>query len=378
MTNKLQNELQSKTIDWLRFPLAIAVVFIHMNIVVDMQGIDYSSLSGHDIYTVSVALVSHVLANIAVPCFFMFSGFLFFYKTEWNKKVYLNKIKSRTKTLIIPYVLWNIIAVFIFATLKLIKMDGSIAIYLKDLYDNGLCRIFWNYSVWGEHETNMLGWLIPHYGPYLVPLWFLRDLIIMVFLSPLVYWFVKYTKYVGIILLGILYYTKIGFIIPGFSTSLFLTAAFFFCLGAYFSVHEKNMVVSLRKGKLFWLLLAIVTLVLSTYYDGSEMKKYFSPLYVLSGVITAVNISSFFIERKKIKVSDTLSKASFFIYATHGILILSWTGRLFDKIFQSESVIILLIRYICVPLICVGICLSIYCLMKRFTPKILSLLTGNR
>jgi hypothetical protein len=35
-----EKELQSKTIDWLRFPLAIAVVFIHLNLVVDMQGID--------------------------------------------------------------------------------------------------------------------------------------------------------------------------------------------------------------------------------------------------------------------------------------------------------------------------------------------------
>jgi len=38
-------ELQSKTIDWLRFPLAIAVVFIHMNPVVNMQLIDYQNIT---------------------------------------------------------------------------------------------------------------------------------------------------------------------------------------------------------------------------------------------------------------------------------------------------------------------------------------------
>jgi peptidoglycan/LPS O-acetylase OafA/YrhL len=153
------------------------------------------------------------------------------------------------------------------------------------LIDNGLWKIFWNYSEWGSTGTNILGWIIPNYGPYLLPLWFLRDLIIMVFLSPLVYYFVKYTKHYGIVLLGILYYTKIGFIIPGYSTGLFLTACFFFALGAYFSIHGKNMVISLRKGQLYWLLLAIISMVLSTYYDGCEIKKFFLPLYVLSGVV---------------------------------------------------------------------------------------------
>jgi surface polysaccharide O-acyltransferase-like enzyme len=373
------NELQSKTINWLRFPLVIAVVFIHMNPVVDMQQVCYSSLSGMDIYSIVGALVSHVLTGIAVPCFFMFSGFFFFYKTEkWNRSVYLKKLKSRFTTLVVPYLLWNLIPIFISATAKTIKMDGSIWIYFNGLYDKGLWRIFWNYCEWGSTDTNILGWLMPCYGPYLLPLWFLRDLIIMVFLTPLIYYFVKHTKLYGIILLGILYYTKIGFIISGFSTSLFLNALFFFSFGTYFSIHGKNIILSLRKGQLFWGLLAIVSMILSTYADGGELKKYFLPLYVLSGVITAVNITSFFMERNKLKVSDTLSKASFFVYVTHRILVLSLTRELFNKIFYPESAIALLIRYITVPFICVCICLGIYYLMKRFTPKTLSLLTGNR
>jgi surface polysaccharide O-acyltransferase-like enzyme len=377
--NENIDELQSKTIDWLRFPLVIGVVFIHMHPFVDMRGVNFLSFSSSDFYCIVGTWGSYVVTTIAVPCFFMFSGYLFFYKiAKWNKAIYLKKIKSRTKTLVVPYLLWNLILIFIYAALKLKKMDGSIWTFFNDLYDNGLWRILWNYNEWGSTNTNILGWIIPSYGPYHLHLWFLRDLIIMVFFSPLVYYFAKYAKHYGIALLGILYYTKIGFVVPGFSTGFFLTAFFFFSLGAYFSIHGKNMVMSLRKGQVFWLLLAMVTMVLSTYYDGSKMKDYFSPFYELSGVITAVNISSFLMERGYIRVRKTLSKASFFIYATHGTLVLAWAGKLFDAIFRTESSLLMIIRYFTLPLLCVLICLGLYCLMKKLTPRVLSILTGNR
>jgi surface polysaccharide O-acyltransferase-like enzyme len=186
------NELQSKTIDWLRFPLAVAVVFIHSGAssFAYMQRIDFSSLSGMEIYRLIGSWGAIVLPGIAVPCFFMFSGFLFFLKIKtWNKSVYTNKIKSRFKTLIIPYLLWNLITVFVNMVQSFIKMDGSIWIFLNDLYDKGLGRIFWDFGDLGG--TNLLGWVVPGDCPYLVSMWFLKNLIIITLLSPLVYYFIK-------------------------------------------------------------------------------------------------------------------------------------------------------------------------------------------
>ncbi|GHU71028.1 hypothetical protein FACS189413_12190 [Bacteroidia bacterium] len=350
-----------------------------MNPIVDMQSVNYLSLKGMDIYSIIGTCLSHVATDIAVPCFFMFSGFLFFYKIDkWNKSIYIKKIKSRFFTLIIPYILWNLIPIMIDAAITLIKKDGNVLIFFNDLYDKGLWHIFWNCSEWAGTNTNVLGWPIPNYGPYLLPMWFLKELIVMVFLTPFIYYFIKYTKLYGILLVGIFYYTRIGFVMPGFSTYLFLLALFFFSLGAYFSIHGKNLVLSLRKGQYFWGLLAIISMVLSTIYDSREIREYFIPLYEISGVITAVNITSFFMERNQLKVSNYLSKASFFVYAIHAILILRWTIKLFDKVFNSENIIVLFIRYFSIPFICVCICMTIYYLMQRFTPKILNLLTGNR
>jgi len=372
---KTEEELLSKTIDWLRFPLIILVVFIHMNPVVNMQAIHYSSLSGSDIYCIISACVSHVFAGIAVPCFFVFSGFLFFYKLkEWNKNIYLKKIKSRVHTLIIPYLLWNLIAILAYATMKIIKLDGSVWLFFNDLMDKGVLKVFWNYYEWGSSNTNILGQIIPYYGPFDIPLWFLRDLIVSVTLSPLIYYFVKKTKLYGIVLLGILYYTRIWFITPGFS----ITAFFFFSMGAYFSIHGKNMIIELRKYRICWLLVALITIIISTYFDGSKTNDYIFPVYVLSGVITIINAASFLLEREYIRVVDTLSKASFFIYAIHTILILDFTRVLFDHILKPQGSVILIIKYFTVPVISIFVSLCLYCLMKKIIPNILRILTGNR
>ena len=60
-------KLQSATIDLLRFPLAIMVIFIHMNPeVINLFDADFSLCSGHGIYNVTGVLLSHVLTHIAV------------------------------------------------------------------------------------------------------------------------------------------------------------------------------------------------------------------------------------------------------------------------------------------------------------------------
>lgn len=86
MKNK-QNytDLQSRTIEWLRFPLVVAVVFIHSfgepkEYVLPLQNI--STFSGVDIYNLTRICFSHVLTHIAVPVFFVISGYLFFYNVK--------------------------------------------------------------------------------------------------------------------------------------------------------------------------------------------------------------------------------------------------------------------------------------------------------
>lgn len=360
MTNE---ELQSKTITWLRFPLAVAIVFIHTNmdeISPAVAHIDYFHPSGMDIYNVIHILLSVVLLRVATPCFCIFSGFLFFYKTKnvWNRNIYFRQIKRKTRTLIAPYVLWNIIPVVIMVLFCLVKFDGSLSVYLYELQENGIFRIFWNCKE-GLY-------------PYNIPLWFLRDLIIVAFLSPIVYYFIKYFKLYSIFILVFFYFTDIWF--PVISVRAF----FFFSLGAYFSIHGKNMIIELRKSKWFWLFSAIITLVLSMYFEGTDKFRYLYIMYNVSGSITTINIASWLIKRGHVSVHPFLSKTSFFIFALHGVYLLWQIQKLLNILFHSNNAFILTMEYFLAPIICVCVCLGLYYIAQRTVPRLLGILTGSR
>lgn len=89
MTN---NELMSKTISILRFPLTVAVVFIHFNLAkgLTIRGTTYC-LNNPDWFFYFINFISDVLGRIAVPLFFIISGFLFFYGKDFNCELYKKK-----------------------------------------------------------------------------------------------------------------------------------------------------------------------------------------------------------------------------------------------------------------------------------------------
>ena len=116
--------LQSEVISWLRFSFACLIVMIH----VDGNQI-YEGFSG--VWTGGIFDSFHIIfaqgiCRIAVPCFFMISGFLYFSKLEkWDKRVYFEKEKKRVRTLLIPYILWNAIAIALFVAVKLYKVRNG-------------------------------------------------------------------------------------------------------------------------------------------------------------------------------------------------------------------------------------------------------------
>ncbi len=368
-------EKLSKTIDWLRFPLMVAVVFVHMNPVVNMQSIQLSQLKSYDLYTFTAAFFSHMLADLAVPCFFLFSGFLYFYKLKtWNKDVYLSKTKKRFQTLIIPYLLWNVLTVAIISLVEFAKFNGGLSNYWSAIQENGIWKIFWNYYEWDLNKTDLLGNVTPKYGPINIPLWFLRDLIVIVLLSPLVYYLIKYTRLIGVLLLGVAFYTKVWFTFPGLN----IAGVFFFALGAYFSIHGKNLVTSLLQHKAWWYPLAAITLVLATYFDGTDMSAYVHPLFTIFGVIAVVNLTATFIEHGTLKVNPMLSQASFFIFVTHTILILGYAKRALIYVIPSQDAFYMLLKYFVTPTITVVVCVALYLVTKKVSPRVLSILMGSR
>ena len=99
---------QFEVLSQLRFPLIVLVTFAHSYGAVSE---DYSLLtSGWNSYEVLKLLVSQTLVKVVVPVFFITSGYLFFVNVErWDVQVYKEKLLRRAKTLLWPYLLWNLL-----------------------------------------------------------------------------------------------------------------------------------------------------------------------------------------------------------------------------------------------------------------------------
>lgn len=106
------NELVSKSFTLLRFPLMIGVVMIHCDITDQLNPNLQVQWAGNAMY-----LFSNVIGRFSVPMFFIISGFLFFRSGIFNKGTYMAKLRSRVKTLLIPYLLWNLIG-FLYFVIK--------------------------------------------------------------------------------------------------------------------------------------------------------------------------------------------------------------------------------------------------------------------
>ena len=172
----------------LRFPLAILVVFVHgFGADIDVAQLHASGLTGAAVYDYVRLFCSVVIARSAVPIFFVISGYLLFRKVEeYGKQVYVGKLKKRWHSLVIPYLSWNVLFVLWTLAFKLggILLHGKPWSGIGDYFlQNGCLHMLWDNSVWSE-RTTWLGVETHNSGPVLLPFWYMRDLIMMVVLSP--------------------------------------------------------------------------------------------------------------------------------------------------------------------------------------------------
>lgn len=376
-------KLQSSVIDWLRFPLAIAVIFIHSFGVcpLDLDALHSNPFTGMSIYNWIRICFSHVFTHIAVPTFYVISGYLFFcnWGGQWSRQLYNKKLKSRFHTLIIPYFCWNLIAILVIVVSKIaafIFKGKPLSNILTYFQENGWLRMFWDNNIWGGDYLNWLGLSMSSSGPIDLPLWFLRDLIVVIILVPVIFFYLKHTKFYGLILLAASYVTQIWPDIHGLS----ITAVFFSSVGAYLGINGKNMIVEFRRFRNLSYISAFIFLIITVWFDGrnTELGSLFHPLYIISGVCAIFNLAAQLLKKNKVKVHSFLSQSTFFIYAVHTLLVLRLCSFIVRNIIGGSSAFALIISYLTIPVLTVGVCLLLFFLMKKLTPRLLGILTGNR
>lgn len=376
----------SRTIDLLRFPLAIGVVFIHMT---PATVAPYEStlpiLSADGIVNIVKVIFSHALPSVSVPTFFFISGLLFFMNfREWDWRVYKGKLGKRIRSLLVPYLLWCVIAFLPILCLNIASVIyhgltiDSLAPFIREY----LSGMFWNLRDLSSY-TNFLGWTFPNGAPIIIPLWFVRDLMVVILFTPAVYWAVSRGGLFTLLILFACDLMKLWIPLDGFSSGAFL----WFSAGAYFSIHKVNLIELLRRYSKLIVILGLVSFAGMIIVDGwySEVGTFVAPVMMPGCIALTVGASAYFVERHNAAVNKELVAACFFVYALHQFdlpysgPIIHFTKVMFNSALNAEgSAIGAILAYLMAPVITVVLCLIIYRGCKRFFPKMTSILSGSR
>lgn len=361
----------------LRLPLAVLVVFIHSYFdypIADAGG------TGQAVYEGLRSLFSLVVSHTAVPTFFLISGYYFFRNCEgFGQRDYESKIAKKARTLLIPYLVWNLLGMLQMIAARTAKSDFSDLADLRALFEEfGAMpfNVLWDYHSWdscfswtGQHTVGT--------GPVLLPLWFLRDLMVMTALTPLIFYLIRKKKNVFMAALFAGYLSGFTlFHIPS------VGSLFFFSLGACMGIGKETIVGRFRKHRVAAYVLTGLMIVPMVVFDGSRSRigSLLYPVFICAGVMSLMNVA-FELSAKKgsyIRRKRTMRPAmSFFIYLAHPFFLRSC----------RRAVILALphggwcgaaLCYMACPLLCVAVCVAAFMLLRKLAPSLLELLTGSR
>lgn len=346
------DRIQSRTIEWMRFPMAVAVVIIHS----ECWGVakDYFS----------TILFAQVICRIAVPCFFFFSGFLFFQGLEdWDFSVWKQKMKRRIHSLLIPYLLWNLLAV--------------ILIYGYDYF----AHIFHPNHLFANFG-GLAGIMLDSGDgfPADFPLWFLRDLIFFTALTPIFHLLVKKMSKATVPVLFIMY-MFLGRNPDGTLLCHIPEGLFFYIAGAYMSIRRLNIVEEFQKIKGMSYVIAILLLFLTAllYTSNIELYRLCKCIFVSVGVVAAINLVADLLMDRRLTVNKYLAKSSFFVFASHGILIYDKLSvHISNALIPLDLTVVLGIKVFLEAFITVAICEVLYFCIGKVSMKTLKVLNGGK
>ena len=339
--NGSNNISQYDVIRQLRFPMIVLVTYAHsyghvaddfMLLSSDWNACEFLKL-----------LISQTLVKVAVPVFFIMSGYLFFSNVkEWNLTVYREKMQRRVKTLLIPYLIWNLLM-----AVKLKTFSWS---------------MFWVYWKPAGAQIDWLGNEQLMTAPANMPLWFLRDLIIVSLLTPIIYIGVRKLGYWLLGLLTICYLSGICAFISGLSAY----AVYFFTFGAFLSIRKMDLMETMKEYELPAYMLSVVLAIamMCTYHTSV-----FSSLMLTFRITGAVAIFCL-ASRFATKTSSMVFDSAYFIYLAHYVFFLSFIDEAFFALFGTSTAS-LSVHYLLCPLIKVALFVGIYTAYRWVRAKLI-------
>lgn len=373
------DSIRRNTLDLLRFPLAIVVLSIHIFSTggTTIQGVEYK-YENFSVFLFLNYVLDAFLRGQSVPIYFFISGYVFFLNTDLTIDKYKRKLHNRFKSLFIPYILWNLIYLLFSLMLKYVfpSLFPGLANANVDFSLHAILDIFW-YNTNGVIQYSNPQGMINNTFPINLPLWFVRDLMIIVVITPFISKYIKLTRKYGIFLLGLLWFICSYYPLGHFKQ--LSTALFFFSFGAYMSIFNKDMIIEFRKyfnvSTILYFSISVLHIIAAYHYPQALLTL--KNINIIVGMFFAYNIASWLIETGKVKLNKFLASSSFFIYVSHGI-ICSLVIKSLLIIIKPEYNLSIILTYLGAVVLVTLLLLGAYYILKRYTPSLLGVLVGRK
>lgn len=372
------NEYLSRKFKVLSLLLMVMVVYIHFNPGLTLNLWHVKSSLGEVNTTVSL-FVQHGFTRVAVPLFFLISGYLFFLNIKqglWQE--FRKKYVSRTHSLLVPYLFWFLfwlLFIILFRCLRATDalFQGRYLTFGSAIQHYGLARYLQPRHLWFTLWAPQ-----PNY-----PLWYIRDLMGLVVLTPVIYWITRRFKLIPFLLSLIPYFLDLRIRTEGF-TGTWNLALTFFLLGSYLAIWRKDILQMqwTDRGNCATIgLLWIALLSAQTICVLNSCPDWLTTIVHRSGVLVGLcftwNAYDIMARHGSWHWIDRLLPYSFIIYVCHAPIKSYLVNRISNPIVGRDPGWNI-VGYFIFPILDIAICILLGWVVRRTAPRIYSLATGGR
>lgn len=300
--------------------------------------------------------ISEKIGRCAVPLFYMISGYLFFQNVSSLDDVW-GKMKKRVKSLLVPY----FIAALFFPLFLLLVEQIPFATKMSN--GNGILTEF--QKPIGDVLRDIFIGKDGGSSPWAFHLWYLRDLIIIVACSPILYFLRKYLK--------IEYVCLIFFVISYVDIPVVQFSSFF-----WFTPGEVFLTRLDKVRSWIWLVIYLIisSLEMVFLYDFSYLKL---PITFI-GVVAMWSMYDFLVDKsfvlKNHYIFSTACSFTFFIYLFHEPT-LNIVRKLLILVLGRSSFGFAL-NYMLSPWIFAILFILLGLFFRKYIPRLYSICVGGR
>lgn len=357
-------------IDFLRISLVIGLVFLHYG---SFPGSDW--FPSHGFVPSDYPIATFVNAYLyffflsSVPTLSAISGYLFFNKSEHTVAFYLRRYRSRLRSILLPMISWNALALILSAvTLLLFPFSQKLISY--DVFDLRY-----------QDLVNALLGLTRH--PVHFQFWFLHDLILTILCAPLLSAAIRRIPWIGFAGVFVIWITNFNF------WGIFFRAdvLFFFYIGAMVQIRHwaVDKLVPPRVGivltSIFMVLvglrvLAPLVIPADPGWSKTVLDAWNDALRLL-GLGALWGIAPLLIRTSVGRGLAKIGVLAFFLHAVHWPMNQFFKGTM-NAYYPAQGDVALLLNFIMTTIVTILCAIAIAWILNAVLPAVFNHLSGGR